>query len=90
MSFSTEAVSVAYGDAESGALRVRKYKRHFRDGTLALRRLGLGRRLRFPHLEWKGESIASREIFTDVFIRRDGKWLCVSSHSCDLPDAEAK
>ena len=41
-------------------------------------------------MEWKGEPIAGREIFTDVFIRRDGKWQCVSSHSCDLPDAEAK
>ena len=37
-------------------------------------------------LEWKGESVAEKECFTDVFIRRDGKWLCVSSHSSDFPD----
>lgn len=41
-------------------------------------------------MEWKGEAVAGREIFTDVFIRREGKWQCVSSHSCDLPDAADK
>ena len=41
-------------------------------------------------LQWKREPIAAKEVFTDVFIRRDGQWQCVSSQSCDLPDAEAK
>lgn len=41
-------------------------------------------------MEWKGDAQSAREIFTDVFIRRDGKWLCVSSHSSDLPDADPK
>lgn len=41
-------------------------------------------------MEWKGEPMAGREIFTDVFIRRDGKWQCVSSHSSELPGAPAK
>ncbi len=34
--------------------------------------------------EWEGEKFEGRDRFTDVFIRRDGKWLCVSTHSSDL------
>lgn len=39
---------------------------------------------------WEGETSEGTEIFTDVFIRRDGKWQCVSTQSCDLPEADAK
>ena len=41
-------------------------------------------------IEWKGESIEEKESFTDVFIRHEGKWQCVSSHSSEFPDADAK
>jgi ketosteroid isomerase-like protein len=36
--------------------------------------------------EWKGESFGSKERFTDVFVRQDGKWHCVSTHTSDFPD----
>ena len=36
--------------------------------------------------EWKGESFSTKERFTDVFIRQDGKWRCVSTHTSDFPD----
>lgn len=31
-----------------------------------------------------GEAFDERDVFTDVFIRKDGKWRCVSTHSTDL------
>lgn len=31
-----------------------------------------------------GEAFDERDVFTDVFVRRDGKWRCVSTHSTDL------
>ena len=33
---------------------------------------------------WEGESFALRDRFTDVFIRKEGKWLCVSSQSSNI------
>ena len=36
--------------------------------------------------EWKGESFGTKERFTDVFIRHDGKWRCVSTHTSNFPD----
>lgn len=36
--------------------------------------------------EWKGESFGTKERFTDVFIRQDGKWHCVSTHTSNFPD----
>ena len=41
-------------------------------------------------MKWKGDVIQGKEIFTDVFVRREGKWQCVSSHSCDIPEAESQ
>lgn len=38
--------------------------------------------------EWKGESFGSKERFTDVFVRQDGKWRCVSTHTSDFPDSQ--
>ena len=35
---------------------------------------------------WEGNDFTSADRFTDVFIRRDGKWLCVSSHSSEIAD----
>ncbi len=32
-----------------------------------------------------GETFDERDVFTDVFIRKDGKWSCVSTHSSDVP-----
>jgi len=34
-----------------------------------------------------GESITRRSRFTDVFVRRGGRWLLVSGHSSRIPDA---
>ncbi len=76
-------------DLDAGTLKFESYKisdldvRLFGDAAVVI---GHGD----SKMEWKGESIAGREIFTDVFIRRDGKWLCVSSHSCDLPEPDSK
>lgn len=36
--------------------------------------------------EWKGESFGTKERFTDVFIRHDGKWHCVSTHTSNFPE----
>jgi ketosteroid isomerase-like protein len=33
---------------------------------------------------WEGTEFTGRDRFTDVFIRKDGKWICVSSHSSEL------
>ena len=33
-----------------------------------------------------GNDFTGADRFTDVYVRRDGKWLCVSSHSTDLRD----
>ena len=33
---------------------------------------------------WEGDPFTLKERFTDVFIRKDGKWLCVSSHSTEV------
>ena len=38
--------------------------------------------------QWKGESFGSKERFTDVFVRQDGKWRCVSTHTSDFPDGK--
>jgi ketosteroid isomerase-like protein len=35
---------------------------------------------------WEGQDFTSADRFTDVFVRRDGKWSCVSSHSTELKD----
>lgn len=35
--------------------------------------------------KWKGEAFKQKERFTDVFVRTDGKWRCVSSQSSDFP-----
>ncbi len=37
---------------------------------------------------WNGESFKSHERFTDVFIRREGKWLCVSTHTSEFPEGK--
>ena len=37
---------------------------------------------------WNGESFTSHERFTDVFIRRDGKWRCVSTHTSEFPEGK--
>lgn len=34
--------------------------------------------------EADGQSVEGKDRFTDVFIRRDGKWQCVSSHASAL------
>ncbi len=39
---------------------------------------------------WKGEAFTSKERFTDLFVRQDGKWHCVSSHTSDFPEDEDK
>jgi uncharacterized protein (TIGR02246 family) len=31
-----------------------------------------------------GEEFHERDVFTDVFLRKDGQWRCVSTHSTDL------
>ena len=36
--------------------------------------------------EWKGESFGSKERFTDMFIRHEGKWRCVSTQTSNFPD----
>ncbi len=33
---------------------------------------------------WEGEAFTLKERFTDIFLRKDGTWLCVSSHSTEL------
>ena len=35
---------------------------------------------------WDGESFDSKDRFTDVFIRRDGQWVCVSTHTCAIAE----
>ena len=35
---------------------------------------------------WKSDAFTSHERFTDVFIRREGKWLCVSTHTSEFPE----
>jgi ketosteroid isomerase-like protein len=35
---------------------------------------------------WDGNDFTGADRFTDVYTRRDGKWLCVSSHSTALSD----
>jgi ketosteroid isomerase-like protein len=35
---------------------------------------------------WDGHDFTGADRFTDVFVRRDGKWTCVSSHSTELKD----
>ena len=37
---------------------------------------------------WNGEAFTSHERFTDVFIRREGKWLCVSTHTSEFPEGK--
>lgn len=37
---------------------------------------------------WEMEPFDGRDRFTDVFIRKEGKWLCVSSHSSDLAEGK--
>jgi len=34
--------------------------------------------------EWDSQEFTGKSRFTDVFIRTDGKWRCVSSHSTDI------
>ena len=34
--------------------------------------------------EWDGQDFTGKSRFTDVFVRIDGKWRCVSSHSTDI------
>ena len=34
--------------------------------------------------EQNGETFAAKERFTDVFIRRDGRWLCVATHDSPM------
>jgi len=36
--------------------------------------------------QWEGTSFKERERFTDVFLRKDGKWRCVSSHSSRITE----
>lgn len=38
---------------------------------------------------WDGELFESRDRFTDVFIRRDDRWRCVSTQSTEIPPADA-
>jgi ketosteroid isomerase-like protein len=37
---------------------------------------------------WEGNEFSGRDRFTDVFIRKEGKWLCVSSHSSELAEGQ--
>ena len=37
---------------------------------------------------WDGQTFTGRDRFTDVFIRKEGKWICVSSHSSDLDEGK--
>lgn len=37
---------------------------------------------------WDGQPFTGRDRFTDVFIRKEGKWICVSSHSSDRDEAK--
>jgi hypothetical protein len=37
---------------------------------------------------WESEPFDGKDRFTDVFIRKDGKWVCVSSHSSDLAEGK--
>ena len=39
---------------------------------------------------YKGDKFEHSDAFTDVFVRRDGKWVCVASHWSRLPDAPKK
>ena len=34
--------------------------------------------------EWDGQEFTGKSRFTDVFVRTDGKWRCVSSHTTDI------
>ena len=38
--------------------------------------------------EYKGESFTSNERFTDVFVRQNGKWVCVWTHSSEFPEGK--
>jgi ketosteroid isomerase-like protein len=35
---------------------------------------------------WDGEDFNTRDRFTDVFIKKDGAWKCVASHSSTMSD----
>ncbi len=35
---------------------------------------------------WDGEDFNTRDRFTDVFIKKDGVWKCVTSHSSTMSD----
>lgn len=35
---------------------------------------------------WDGEEFREKERFSDFFIRKDGKWMCVASHSSVLDE----
>jgi hypothetical protein len=37
---------------------------------------------------WEGEEFSGRDRFTDVFIRKNGKWLCVSTHTSNLAEGQ--
>ena len=37
---------------------------------------------------WEGSEFSGRDRFTDIFVRKDGKWICVSSHSSDLANSQ--
>ena len=39
---------------------------------------------------WMRENFDNKSRFTDVFLRKDGKWQCVSTHSSDFPEDEGK
>ena len=38
--------------------------------------------------EWNGESFTTKERFTDVFVRLDCKWRCVSTHNSAFPEGK--
>jgi hypothetical protein len=74
---------------ETGALKFESYEigeldvRIYGDAAVVI---GVGK----PSVVWKGEKFNSRERFTDVFIRKDGRWQCVSTQTADFPDDGSK
>jgi len=41
-----------------------------------------------PRGQFRGEAFEENEVYTDTFARVRGKWLCIVTHSVDVPDTK--
>jgi ketosteroid isomerase-like protein len=39
-----------------------------------------------PHGELRGEKFVENEVFSDTFVRQNGQWHCILSHSSESPE----